>query len=207
MKSKSASATPYALALAGSACLSGHASAATVVTFYGPGAQTSTSTIPTPAGINIGISNFGGDPPKYNGKVDTAISADSGFAVGESAIFTQGTDIVATGMSPDGLYGYSSTPAPAPLDPRNGAILDGVTSNYANISFDGDDSVYEAVGEFVFDGMGGGYLVALAIDDAGEALPISTGAAAIEAVPEPSALALLALGSTGLLARRRRRAA
>jgi hypothetical protein len=87
----------------------------------------------------------------------------------------------------------------------NGAVVDGATLNFAELDLFGDDDVRESVVAFIFDGVGGGYIVAVATNDDNTALLISDGVAA--GVPEPSGLTLLALGSLGLAARRQRRKA
>jgi hypothetical protein len=183
----------YLTAGVSAGCLAGQADAAIVVTFFGPGAQSSSSSPPTPAGIDVG-STLG-----YGGLyiVDSS-TATAGF--GNSVYFTNGTDITNFTSFGYGEYfrGGSGT---------NGAVMNS-DQNYANISFNGtggsDDGIYEAVAQFYLDGTGGGYLVAVAHNDDNSALSISAGKAAIDAVPEPSALALLALGAGGLIARRRR---
>ena len=132
-------------------------------------------------------------------RVDINFSENSYFAFYsdgfKNSIFTSGKDLTITGPSSDGRYtnyGYFTNTA------QSGS------TNYANISFNGNDTVYEAVGQFSFDGSGGGYLVALAINGDNSALSISAGKAAIDAVPEPSAIALLALGAGGMAMRRRK---
>jgi hypothetical protein len=188
--------TAYLGAGFGAGCLAGQSEAATIVTLYGPGAQNTTTTPATPAGINIGFGFYSG-----NRYVADASAARVAFSNAGASYFTTGADLNAsTGFTWGyGTYLYEGNAV-------NGAILNS-DQNYANISFNGADGVYEGVGQFYLAGDGTGYLVAMAVNDDGSALSISAGVDAIEAVPEPSGLALLALGAGGLVARRRRRAA
>lgn len=174
--------------------------AATIVTLYGPGAR-NPSTIPaTPAGISIGIYGSKG----FYGRVDLSSSTNSFFLYGtaysKNRYFTDGGDLLNT-FSAGRRYGRYRE-----LDSFARGAQAG-SANYANISFNGDDFIYEAVGQFYFDGAGGGYLIAIARNDDFSALSISAGKAAIDAVPEPSAIALLSLGAGGLMMRRRRKVA
>jgi hypothetical protein len=168
--------------------------AATVVTLYGPGARTPSTSPATPVGISMGVATY-----EYGTRRMLDVSGKTLFAYSFSvnSIFTSGFDLYDTKSTYEkyGLYFLSGG--------INGAQSG--SANFVNISFDGDDGIYEAVGQFYLDGLGTGYLIALAINDDNSALSISAGKAAIDAVPEPSAIALLALGAGGMAMRRRRR--
>ncbi len=186
----------YLAAAAGAGCIV--QSAESAVTFYG--IDSANDTNPDPPGIDIG---FSGAFLTYDADL-TNSSTDSRFAFNSGiGIFSDGT--VNTGGPADNVRGtYANS---------GGFFLNGAQSgdqNYANVTFDGNDGVFEAVAQFHFDGAGGGYLIAVATNDApneADALSIIDGKALIDAaaIPEPSSLGLLALGATGLMVRRRRR--
>ena len=194
--------TTLIVALAMAICAS--TTSAVTVTFYGVGAQSTASTPSTPEGIGFGI--FG---PQTVHAVNHLQDGKSQFGVGfttSAVIFTQGADLNPIFNSFSGsFYNGSTTTA------TEGAVVDGVTKNYALISFDSSPFVHEAVGEFVLDEVGGSYLNALAVNDSGAPLSISLAKIAIDAarvptaVPEPTNSLALAALVLGLVAMRKRR--
>ena len=196
----------YLAVTAGVGCAASVANGA--VTFYGIDSANQFNA--DPIGISVGfLSNIA--------FLDSSAGYDSYFGISGGVlslgtIFTSGGDLDPNDNRVGAAYflgGYD--------------FLYGATAgnqNYANVSFDGNDNEYEAVAQFFFDGEGNGFLIAIATLDevpnpqdlsavGGTTLSISDGKALIDAasIPEPSGLALLALGSAGLAARRRRKAA
>lgn len=173
--------------------------AATVVTLYGPGARNPSTSPATPVGISMDENNGYLFLDVFGSK-----GSNSFFARSTTAdYFTTGSDLTIKTAGNYGRYFDAYNTVKTFL----GGAQSG-SANYVNISFNGNDGVYEAVGQFNLDGLGTGYLVALAINDSpASALSISAGKAAIDAVPEPSAIALLALGAGGMAMRRRRKVA
>ena len=138
----------YLTIAVGLGCISS-TNAASVI-FYGINSPNDISANPTDIDINYDIVG-------YNFVI--AKGATAVIAQGQSdSYFTNGTDLdnIAGPGSYGGYYLY------------NGSLDFGATqgpNNYANLSFDGDDGVYEAVGQFSFDGNGGGFLIAIAFAD------------------------------------------
>jgi hypothetical protein len=199
----------YLAVTAGVGCASSAANAAVV--FYGNASNTDIQADPN----GIMFISFTA-PPFMGGGTNQFIKNNNlafGYESGGNGFFTRGEDMFPTQHGGGEYLLYHS---------GNSFVSGGVAGdqNYANISFNGVDSVYEAVAQFYLDGSGGGYLMAIAtLNDipnpqnlsavGGAGLSISAGKAMIAAaaIPEPSSLALLALGATGLIARRRRQQA
>ena len=200
----------YLAVTAGVGCASSAANAAVV--FYGNAGNTNIQADPRGVFIARLTQNTGGSVVGDFRVANLGYVHDGAFATRADAVaWTRGSDLGVSTTARDGRYGNFGN-----LD--FGAVLG--SENYANVSFNGVDGIYEAVAQFYLDGAGGGYLMAIATTNpipnpqdlsavGGPALSISAGKAMIDAaaVPEPTSLGLLALGAMGLATRRQRRKA
>lgn len=192
------------LAAAATTFASSHAEAATVVNL-GPGTRVYDTTI---TGIgSISLLSY------TSGNAKSAVEFSSLVNIYEfdsTNIILRGDNSTALTTSFEGTrFTYASISDGPPPDyapvasPKNGAQLNSADNwlfVHATTPEEGGAWI-----QFYLDGTNTGYLASVVIPDFEGELPSAASAAAL--VPEPSALMLLSLGATGVLARRKRKVA
>ncbi len=174
----------YLLGISTIGALAGTADAAITVTLYGPSASTT-------------LFNFATVSAGYTYQEIQPVTAGK---LGEQ--FERAGSPSTVGGTPTSSLRYFKNNAVVGDPSRNFGMAG--DDNYVFFDQDNNGS-YESVVQFNLNNAGGGYLVAKATSDT-TPFSIAQASNAIAAVPETSSALLMALGATGLLARRRRSA-
>ena len=192
IRKKTSNLTSYLAVTAGVGCAPSVANAAITVQLFGAGQIPATLS----GGDTIDII---GDPftasPLYGGYY--AVGGNFGLVGGIGSF--RSTDSPSTPDSSDTFFEYNyNLPA--------GSFNLGAQSGSDNFVFldQNNDGTYETLLHFTLDGHKGGLLLGAAEESTGADINYGDAVTALS-VPEPSGLALLALGSVGLAVRRKRR--